>query len=85
MRQAIRARGLEPIDSSPNHVSWHNPDDAKLTEGIMKLGKLLEEAGTVPKQKICATLVKKLSDGIMIKKSDVERLCPPQWKELEKA
>ena len=45
MRQAIRARGLEPIDSSPNHVPWHNPDDAKLTKGIMRLGKLLEEAG----------------------------------------
>lgn len=85
MRQAIRGRGLEPIDSSPDHVPWHNPDDAKLASGILKLGKQLEEAGTVPKHKICAKLVKGLSDGIRIDKSDVERLCPSQWKEQEKA
>lgn len=81
MRAAIRERGgVEPIDSSPDHIPWHNPDDVKLSKAILEVGRLLEEAGTVPLHKICARLVKDLSDEVMVKKSDIERLCPPEWK-----
>ena len=78
MRTAIKQRGIEPIDSSPNHIPWHNPDDIRLGKGILKLGRLLEEGETITRRKICARLVKELSSKV--DKSEIERLCPAEWK-----
>lgn len=80
MRAVIRERGVEPIDSSPDHIPFHNPDDVKLGKVLLKAGRLLEEAGTVPRHKICARLVKELSDKVKVDKTEIERLCPPEWR-----
>ena len=79
MRAAIRERGLEPVDSSPDHIPWHHkPDYDKRRKGILKLGRDLEKSGIVPLREICARLVKDLSGSV--DKSEIEVSCPPKWK-----
>ena len=55
-----------------------NSKDVRISEGLLKLGRALEEEGEIPRHKICAKMMEMLSNTF--DKSDVERLCPPQWK-----
>lgn len=94
MRIAIRQRGIEPVESSPNHLPWHNicdvimgKSDVRMGKTLLKMGRILEEEGTVPRHEICARMVNDLSagkegssDGDRMK-SDIERLCPAEWKQ----
>lgn len=86
MRIAIRQRGIEPVDSSPNHVPWHNIRDVRMGKLLLKMGKMLEEDGMVPRHEICARMLSSLLEGkegndADRMKSDIERLCPPEWKQ----
>ena len=86
MRMEIKNHGIEPIDSSPDYIPWHNPYDVQLGKMILELGGLMEENRIVPSHEICIELVKKLvagkeGDDADRMKSDIERLCPPEWKQ----
>lgn len=86
MRTAIKERGIEPVDASPNHVPWHNIRDVRMGKALLKMGKMLEEDGTIPHHEIYARLVKEISAGkegsdADEMKSDIERLCPKEWKQ----
>jgi hypothetical protein len=85
MRIAIRQRDIEPIDLDSNHVPWHNIRDVRMGKIILKMGKMHEEDGTIPRHEICARMLSSLLEGkegsdADEMKSDIERLCPPEWK-----
>ena len=73
MENILKERGIE-IESV----------DVRLGKILLELGRKLEEAGTTPRHKICARLIKELSDTT-IDKSDIERLCPTEWKQKQPA